>query len=59
MRAVYLESEAYNRLVDALLHVETDVFSGKVDSDGIKLTLGEFGEIWPESIREDAEAHNR
>lgn len=59
MGAVYLESEAYGRLIDALLHVELDPFSGKVERDGVVMALGEFGDIWPESIREDAEAHNR
>lgn len=59
MGAVYLRSDAYDRLIDALLHVEPDAFSGKADSDGMKLALGEFGDIWPESIREDAERHNR
>lgn len=55
----YLETEAYNRLIEALLHVEPDAFTGKVERDGVVMVLGEFGDIWPESIREDAEAHNR
>ncbi len=59
MGAVYLKGDAYNRLIDALRHVEPDAFTGKVERDGVMITLCEFGDIWPEAIREDAEAHNR
>ena len=31
-------------------------FVGRVTPDQVKIALGEFGDIWPESIREDAEA---
>ena len=59
MTTHYLEAEAYNRLIDALLRVEPDAFTGKVERDGVTLALGEFGDIWPESILQDAEANNR
>ncbi|WP_127559047.1 hypothetical protein [Nioella ostreopsis] len=48
----YIPNEAYDRLVDELLHLKPTL-----DPRGqIVEVLGEFGEIWPESCREAIEA---
>lgn len=35
--------------------VDRTDLSGRPDTDGYKLALGEFGDAWPESIREAIE----
>jgi hypothetical protein len=50
----YLDDKTYARLIDALLNVEPDVVTGRVEADGIKIALGEIGDIWPSTIRADA-----
>ncbi|MBB4184900.1 hypothetical protein GGE07_001529 [Sinorhizobium terangae] len=53
----YLERIAYDRLVEALMSApRVNPYTGEPDADAIKIALGEFGDIWPETIREDAEA---
>jgi len=40
-------------LVEALADIEPDCGSGAYEADGVKWVLGEQGNIWPASIRED------
>ena len=54
---VYLNKPKYDRLITALVAAaqEPDPVSGLVpDPDRLKTALGEFGDIWPESIADDA-----
>lgn len=48
-----LEDERYGNLVDALAALKACPFSGKVTADQVKITLGEYGDIWPASIADD------
>jgi len=38
-------------LVEALADLEPDAFTGAFEADGVKRTLGEEGNVWPETIR--------
>jgi hypothetical protein len=51
---VYLDRETYDKTIAALLAIEPDSLMSRADA--IKLTLGEVGDIWPDEVREDAEA---
>ncbi|MHA7882590.1 hypothetical protein [Nitratireductor rhodophyticola] len=41
-------------LLDALLAVEPSPVSGRIDDCSVKLCLGEAGNVWPVSIRDEA-----
>lgn len=49
----FFENEQYGKLVDALVALKACPFSGKVTADQVKITLGEYGDIWPASIADD------
>jgi hypothetical protein len=58
----YLGAKRYEALVSALSEAATrpDPFTGRVgDPDQIKVVLGEFGAIWPESIGDDLASNDR
>ncbi len=54
MTDIFLDNKRYSRLVAALLKVEPCPVTGVVSENEFKIALGEAGDIWPESIREDA-----
>lgn len=47
----YISNDTYRALVEALLKPEPCPFTGDVETDQIKLILGEVGGVWPERIR--------
>jgi hypothetical protein len=53
MTEIYLDDERHGRLVDNLLNVQPCPFAGRVTADQITLALGEAGDIWPLSSRDD------
>jgi hypothetical protein len=52
MNEVYLPDESIQTLAEKIAKLEPCPFAGRVTSDQVKIALGEFGDIWPESIRE-------
>lgn len=52
MTAIYIPTETYKKLTEALASLEPCPTSGLVTEDQIKIALGEVGGIWPDSIRE-------
>ena len=55
-KEIYLSVVPHHRLAEKIANLEPCPFVGRVTPDQVKIALGEFGDIWPESIREDAEA---
>jgi hypothetical protein len=50
MAEIYVPTEAYRAAVNAI------AAKTGVDPDEIKIALGEFGNVWPESIHADMTA---
>lgn len=48
MRSIYVSSDLYERLISTIRR-----FSPRVSEETIMIDLGEFGEIWPEYVRDD------
>lgn len=48
MRSIYVSNDLYERLISMIQR-----FSPRVSDETIMTDLGEFGEIWPEYVRED------
>ncbi|MBX9452650.1 MAG: hypothetical protein KL801_12585 [Mesorhizobium sp.] len=42
-------------LVEALTDLPVSAFTGDFDVSDVRLALGEHGEVWPASVREDTE----
>lgn len=53
MDGFYLDDATYDALVDKLLNNDLCVVTGTVTRDQVVTTLGEIGDIWPASIKED------
>lgn len=45
-----MPTEQFRALAEALANLEPDWFAAKPDANTMKITLGEFGDIWPASI---------
>lgn len=58
MMATYIPDDIENLVAEKIANLEPCAFAGRVTPDQVKLALGEFGDIWPESIREDAEGRS-
>ena len=46
-----LMGDHYGELIDALIALPGDLLTDRIEADCVKFTLGEIGNIWPESIR--------
>lgn len=62
MNAIYLEKTAYDRLIDQLCSAINSgdlvcPVTGDLDETRVKEAIGVFGDIWPETIKADAEQH--
>jgi hypothetical protein len=53
MEALYLPDETYERLLTALQLCEVDPFTREPTRTAIVTALGEIGNIWPNTCRED------
>jgi hypothetical protein len=49
MAEIYIPTEQYRAAVNAIAAITG------IDTDEVKITLGEEANIWPESIRRDAD----
>ena len=47
---VLLDSETYDRLIEALATVPASFDDGRPDRCAIKIALGEVADVWPERI---------
>ncbi len=53
-KPLFLARTEYDALVAALMDApRTNPLTGEPDADGLKIALGEAGDIWPESIAVD------
>jgi hypothetical protein len=50
---IFIDDVRYNALVKVLASIKAGLFVGGKE-DQIKIALGEAGDIWPVSIRDDA-----
>ncbi|WP_036264443.1 hypothetical protein [Methylocapsa aurea] len=50
--SIYLESETYWSLIEAIYHLERDPETGKPSVDDIKMALANIGDIYREQIRD-------
>jgi len=55
MTEIYIATARENRIAEAIAALEPCPFHGCITSDQVKIVLGEVGDIWPESIRCDAD----
>jgi hypothetical protein len=55
MAEIYIATAREDRIADAIAALEPCLFHGRVTTDQVKIVLGEVGNIWPESIRHDAD----
>jgi hypothetical protein len=55
----FLADWTYDNLVAALLAIEPDPVTGKVEADAIKIALGEHGDLWPSRLAHDCLAAAR
>jgi hypothetical protein len=51
MTDVYIGSERFERIAEAIAALEPCPFFGVLTADQVKMALGEHGDIWPDSIR--------
>jgi hypothetical protein len=49
----YIGSERLHRAAVALAKLEPCPYAGRVTEDQVKLALGEFLDIWPDTIADD------
>ena len=54
MAEIYIATARENRIAEAIAAREPFPFHGRITTDQVKIVLGEVGNIWPESIRCDA-----
>ncbi|MFG1318203.1 hypothetical protein [Xanthobacter autotrophicus] len=52
---VYLTDETYFSLVDAIRALRPDPLTEEVDRDEVVTLLGNVGDLWPVTIKPDAE----
>jgi hypothetical protein len=55
MAEIYIATARENRLAKAIAALTPCPFHGCITADQVKIVLGEVGNIWPESIRNDAD----
>ena len=55
MAEIYIATARENRIAEAIAALEPCPFHGRITTDQIKIVLGEVGNIWPASIRCDAD----
>ena len=55
MAEIYVSTEIYQRAAEAIAALTPCPFHGCITTDQVKIALGEAGNIWPESIRGDAD----
>jgi hypothetical protein len=55
MAEIYIATARENRIAEAIAALEPCPFRGRITTDQVKIVLGEVGNIWPESIRSDAD----
>jgi hypothetical protein len=55
MAEIYIATARENRIAEALAVLEPCPVHGRITTDQVKIVLGEVGNIWPETIRGDAD----
>jgi hypothetical protein len=55
MAEIYVPTENYRRIAEAIAELTPCPSHGCITADQVKIILGEVGNIWPESIRCDAD----
>jgi hypothetical protein len=55
MAEIYVPTENYRRAAEAIAALTPCPVHGVITADQVKIALGEVGNIWPESIRGDAD----
>ena len=55
MAEIYIATARENRIAEAIAALTPCPFHGRITPDQVKIVLGEVGNIWPESIRGDAD----
>jgi hypothetical protein len=51
--ATFIGRYAYDHAVDQIVRLKACPLAGKVTADQVKIALGEYLDIWPESIADD------
>jgi hypothetical protein len=55
MAEIYVSTENYRSAAEAIAGLEPCPVHGDITADQVKIAIGEAGNIWPESIRGDAD----
>jgi hypothetical protein len=55
MAEIYIATARGDRIAEAITALEPCSVHGRITTDQVKIVLGEVGNIWPESIRCDAD----
>ena len=55
MAEIYIATARENHIAEAIAALEPCPFHGRITTDQVKIVLGEVGNIWPASIRCDAD----
>jgi hypothetical protein len=55
MAEIYIATARENRIAKAISALMPCPFHGRITADQVKIVLGEVGNIWPQSIRLDAD----
>lgn len=53
-KAIFISNDRIMKLADALANYDPFIIGDKPDRDGYLQILGEIGDIWPESVLEEA-----